>query len=275
MKTIDTTQETATAWSPWKVESKEFIQKAYTEQDAAIIKALVTSNLGTYSLTVPYVIEGCVLSNVNRDLSAGVIFYGGKFYNVSSITGGTAPLEFQLESTYDGTADPTQFSDSTTHYIHLDYHFTTYAAGAAPSPTFNATAFKSVYKATKLYVQVNDGTQTTTSTSFVNLGTSSYTTPNDGVTRVWEINAKSVIKWNPSTGATYVGGGIAIYDGTSVLDESYSFLDRPNTVTNVLLTASCIVRKSIAPNTTITMQMKSSGGGSTEFQLNSFSMVEL
>jgi len=204
MKKIDTTQETATAWSPFKVESKEFLQKSYREMVDSVIRSIVITNLGTYSSTTPYVVEGCVLTNSNKDISAGIVFYGGNFYNVSAKTGGTAPLEFQLESSADGTADPTTFSDGSPHSIHLDYHFTTYSAGAAPSPTFNATALVNLYGTTTVLT----GTSSNGSSITVTASSGTFTYSSDSYVYSWYIN-KGICFLNFEVSFTVTGGCVA------------------------------------------------------------------
>jgi hypothetical protein len=272
MKKIDTTQETATAWSPFKVESKEFLQKSYREMVDSVIRSIVITNLGTYSSTTPYVVEGCVLTNSNKDISAGIVFYGGNFYNVSAITSGTAPLEFQLESSADGTADPTTFSDGSPHSIHLDYHFTTYSAGAAPSPTFNATALVNLYgvKTSFTYQSPN---QNTTSTSFIDLTGSTYTTPNDGKTRTWLIQGKTNVRFAGSTGD---GGKLKILVDGVQKDISESFLDIIGTNVDLhLQVCSCMALVSVAPNKVIKLQIASTNGGGIDFNNNNFVVIEL
>lgn len=272
MKKIETNQETATAWSPFKVESKAFLQLASAENYGALIKSIVISNLGSYSSTVPYVVEGCVLSNVNKDISAGIVFYNGVFYNVSAITGGTAPLEFQLETTADGTADPTTFSDGSSHDIHLDYHFTTYSAGAAPTPSFSATALVNLYgvKASFTYQSPD---QNTTSTSFIDLTGSTYTTPNDGKTRTWLIQGKTNVRFAGSIGD---GGKLKILvDGVQKdISESYLAIIGINVGLH-LQVCSCMALVSVAPNKVIKLQIASTNGGGIDFNNNNFVVIEL
>lgn len=127
MKYVDTTQETALAWSPYKVETKQFLQDANNEVFEALIKSIVGSS---YSASVPYVIEGCVVSGVGPySITAGKIFYGGVFYNVSSGSSLAGPIEFKIEETADPAADPTTFSDGVDHDIHIDKHYLPVANG--------------------------------------------------------------------------------------------------------------------------------------------------
>lgn len=279
MKKIETNQETATSWSPFKVESKAFLQEASAENYEALIKSIVISNLGSYSSTIPYVVEGCVLSNSNKDISAGIIFYNGVFYRVSSISGGTAPLEFQLETVADGTADPTLFSDGSPHNIHLDYHFTTYSAGAAPTPSFSATNLVSLYGTAKINVCLDKITtptsiadQTTTSTGFIDLTNATYTTPNDGITRKWMIIGKSQVEFTGSSGD--YGGFRIMVDGVQQ-DENKSGIDNSVGTSDYVGTLHSQKILSIAPNKIVKLQIQSVNGGTVSFKNNSFLMVEL
>lgn len=272
MKKIETTQETATAWSPWKVESKAFIQTAYSEAFESLIKSVIYTNLGAYDPTKAYIVEGCVLSNSNRDISTGVIFYNGVFYNVGQITSGTAPLEFQLESSADGTADPTTFSDGSPHDIHLDYHFTPYSTGAAPTPSFTVADLVNLYgvKTSFTYQSPN---QNTTSTSFIDLTGSTYTTPNDGKTRTWLIQGKTNVRFAGSIGD---GGKLKILVDGVQKDISESYLDIVGTDVDLhLQVCSCVALVSVAPNKVIKLQIASTNGGGIDFNNNNFVVIEL
>jgi hypothetical protein len=271
MKKIDTTQETATAWSPWKVESKAFIQTAYSEAFESLIKSVIYTNLGAYDPTKAYIVEGCVLSNSNRDISTGVIFYNGVFYNVGQITSGTAPLEFQLESSADGTADPTTFSDGSPHSIHLDYHFTTYSAGAAPTPSFTVADLVNLYGA-KIMNLTSLASQSFTSTSYVDASGLTYTTPNDGITRRYLINFKSQI--TPSNAAADAELIISLYNGSTDLD-IIQVGKQISAITGTVTTAGVLLYSgSIAPNTVLKIRAKKVGGDCTMVDAK-LSIIEL
>jgi hypothetical protein len=275
MQKIDTTQIVdPTSLQPFTGRSLEFLQDSLDIDKAGIIKAFITQTVGSYSLTVPYVISGCVVSDSGKDVTAGEIFYGGKFYETTAVNGATNVARFMLTKTQDATADPVDFSNGASKNVHDIYKYVPTDVGSGGD--FTSAALVSAYGTGKITSQINDGNQITTSTSYVNLGTSAYTTPNDGKTRTWLIIAKSVIKIDTVLGSTYNGGGIQLWNGVSSLDESYSFADLTGTTTELALqTAACNYVGSIPPNTTISMRMKSSGGGSTDFDLNSFTMIEL
>ena len=106
MKRIDTTQETATSWSPFKVESKAFMQDANKEMFAVIAKNLIES-AGYNPYSVPYLLEKTQLYNQ-------AVYFNGEIY-ITNVVGGTYAI---IDTTPDAVADPTTFSDNTTHNIH-------------------------------------------------------------------------------------------------------------------------------------------------------------
>lgn len=276
MKRLITTNETATSWSPYKAETKKFQQDMNSEVFAALIQAIVGS---TYSTSVPYVVDGCVISGGGPySITAGKIFYGGEYYSVPSASGLTGTMEFKLENSATAPADPTQFSDGTNHDIHLDYHYTPKSSGTAGTD-FSATDLVYLNNLNiKLNNEVNSTTQNTTSTSYADLtsGTaSSYTTPNDGKTRTWLITYKGVCKFSGSAGD---GGKARIYNATSStsLDSSESYMDILGTNVDLArMGIYCQKIASIAPNSTIKIQIASTNGGGIDFENNSFVMVEL
>lgn len=263
---------------PFTGYSLDFLQTASDDNIAGIIEALVTKILGAYSLTVPYVISGCVLSDSNKDVTAGTLFYGGKFYETTSVNGTTNVARFILTKTQDATADPITFSDSTTGNVHDIYKYV--ATDAASGGDFIATDLIYLSNVTgKLINEVNSTTQNTTSTSFADLtsGTAStYTTPNDGKTRTFLITYKGVCKFSGSAGD---GGRARIYNATSstVLDTSQSYMDIVGTdVDLAIMGIYCQKIASLAPNTTIKIQIASTTNlGGIDFENNSFIMVEL
>ena len=109
MKRIDTTQETATSWSPFKVESKAFMQDANKEMFAVIAKNLIVSS-GYSPLNVPYLLE-------KIQAFSQAIYYNGEIYmtNVVSVLATDYAI---IDTTPNAVADPTIFSDASTHNIH-------------------------------------------------------------------------------------------------------------------------------------------------------------
>ena len=133
MRLLDTTQETATSWSPYKVETKQFLQDALYTSTIALFKASLGSN---YLPNTAYVISGCVVSGSN--VTAGSIFFNGTYYDASALTGATTlPITYNFLTTPDATADPTIFSDGTTHNIHNNV--TVVAQNGSISGIFNTS----------------------------------------------------------------------------------------------------------------------------------------
>ncbi|CAB4126888.1 hypothetical protein UFOVP87_23 [uncultured Caudovirales phage] len=191
MKKLITTNETATSWSPYKVETKKFLQDAQDEAMQVLSGTIIKSNLGTYSASIPYVVDGCVLSGGGTAITSGIVFYGGLFYKTTAITGATAPIEFSLVAVPDYTADPTIFSDGTSHSIHVDEQYQTFSAGASPGATFTANDLVSVYGSTTINTSTTPGTTITVNIT----GSGPFAYNNDNYHYSWCIVA-GIVKLN-------------------------------------------------------------------------------
>lgn len=272
-KRIDTTQIVSpTSKQPFTGRSLAFLQDYNEEDKAAIIKALVTSNLGSYSLTVPYVISGCVVSDAGKDVTAGEIFYGGKFYETTAVNGATNVARFILTQTQDATADPLVFSDSVSKTVHNIFKYV--ATDVASGGDFTSAALVSVYGAGKQYSLINPADVTTSSTSFIDLAGATYTTPNDGITRVWAIDAKSVFRGSSATDA---GGFLQIYNSTTAteLDVSETYFNNGAGITLFITTLKSMTLISLAPNTTIKLRIRCSIASGFDFNENVFRIFEI
>jgi hypothetical protein len=258
-----------TSRQPFTGRSLKFLQDALDEDKAGIIKAFVTSQLGSYSLSVPYVISGCVVSDSNKDVTAGEIFFGGKYYETTEVNGTTNVAQFILTKTQDATADPLKFTDGTSKNVHDIYKYV--ATDVASGGDFDATDLVSVY-GTKVTSLITPSDFTTSSTSFIELTGATYTTPNDGLTRKWLIDAKSVFR---GSSPTDTGGFLQIYDSTNttVLDVSEAYYSEP--VTLFVSTLKTHTIATIAPNTIIKLRVRSSQASGVDFNNNVFTMVEL
>lgn len=268
-----------TSLQPFTGNSLKFLQDASSEARAGMIKAFITQNLGSYSLTVPYVISGCVVSDSGKDVTDGEIFYGGEYYQLTGVNGTTNVAQFSLVKTQDSTADPLDFSDGQTHNVHDIFKFV--GTDTATTGTFDSSDLVSAYGAGKISVDVASVSQATTSTSYADLALSTYTTPNDGVTRTWLINFTSSVAFAPS-GSTTIGGKAGINTsagGGSMLRECEVKLEENAGVDILATTIGCAITlvASVPPNTTIKVQILCFGGGSgnINFTNNGFTMVEL
>ncbi len=179
---------------PFTAQSLRFLQDSKEDDVAALIKALVISNLGSYSLTTPYVISGCVYDNTSLyGVTAGEIFYGGKYYQTTALANNTSTNipRFVLTASQDATADPLTFSNGTPFNVHTIYRYV--ATDSATLGDFNATQLVSLY-ATPIsnkytfYAERLTARNETTGTPIVgSIGIPTeiftFTTPNDGLTR--------------------------------------------------------------------------------------------
>lgn len=275
MKKIDTTQIVdPTSLQPFTGYSLEFLQDAQAEARAGVIKALIISNRGSYSLTTPYVISGCVPSGT-YDVTAGEIFYGGEFFEATALTGSLNPIQYVLTKTQDVTADPIEFTDSVMKNVHDIYKYV--ATDTATPQAFDTSDFVTAYGSAKTTSEVLPANLSITSSSFIDMTGATYTTPNDGVTRLWMITAQSDIT---KASSVYEGGAIQIYNNTTAtaLHTSGAYLNITTIATPFNdFYASVHVQKlvSLAPNTVIRIRHRTQNGTSTSFNNNSFIMVEI
>lgn len=193
---------------PFTGYSLQFLQNALRKDDAGIIEALVTKIVGSYSLTVPYVITGCVVTDSGKDVTAGTLFYGGKFYETTSINGTTNVARFIKTKSQDITADPITFSDSTTGNVHDIYKYVpTDVASGGDFTSANLVYLNS--SSSVIAQEIALATQTTTSTSYVDMTGLTYTTPNDGITRKFKLTLKgtSIPTVNQGNDSDVIAGG--------------------------------------------------------------------
>jgi hypothetical protein len=257
--------------------SLEFLQNALRKDDAGIIETLVTKIVGSYSLTVPYVISGCVVTDSNKDVTAGKIFYGGKFYETTSVNGTTNVARFILTKTQDATADPVTFSDSSTGSVHDIYKYvpTDVASGGDFIATdlvrldsVTAKEYANIYSAASFNVNNSGG--------YNNFTSMTYTTPNDGTTRNYIIEYKGVAI--PSNGLVDSNCKLRIFNTTDsqVLDESEVGKGNSSTVgeINIIPTFMSTGVVTLAPNKTILIQGGMSNGD-VSFEKNRLSVTEL
>ncbi len=247
--------------------SLEFLQNALRKDDAGIIETLVTKIVGSYSLTVPYVISGCVVTDSNKDVTAGKIFYGGKFYETTSVNGITNVARFILTKTQDTTADPITFSNGSTGSVHDIYKYV--PTDVASGGDFTATDL--VYLASTSSViaeQITLATQTTSSGTYVDMTGLTYTTPNDGLTRKYKLTLKGDAELSAVSGTTSTAGGrFQIYNDTDTTSLDICRLEVRVIVTSGItdvvgcLPINCSTIVSLAPNKVIKCRMLNDAGG--------------
>jgi hypothetical protein len=152
-----------TSLQPFTANSLKFLQDYLDEDKAAFIKAMITANKGTYSLTVPYVISGCAVSDSNKDVTAGEIFYGGKFYETPAVNGTTNTARFILTKTQDATADPLEFTDNVSKNVHDIYRYV--PTDVASGGDFLSTDLVSAYGSNSVTTSTTNNGQTITTTT--------------------------------------------------------------------------------------------------------------
>jgi hypothetical protein len=256
MKNIDISQIVEpTALQPFTANSLKFLQDYNTEDKAAIIKGLVITNLGSYSLTVPYVISGCVVSDSNKDVTSGEIFYGGAFYETTAINGTTNVARFILTKTQDSTADPLIFTDSSSKSVHDIYKYV--ATDVASGGDFISTDLVSLYGAAT--VQTSTSAQTTIDVSIVASGPFAYN--NDAYNYSWVV-ISGIVKLNFNI-------TFDVTDG-AVVDKIHVPLPTGLNKATVLTATNCFVGtcsyKAPTSTTNYTMLLSRSNDGGSEGQ---------
>lgn len=259
---------------PFTAQSLRFLQESKEDDVAALIKALVISNLGSYSLTTPYVISGCAVSDAGKDVTAGEIFYGGKYYQTTAVNGTTNVARFILTPSQDATADPLTFSDSSVFNVHTIYKYV--PTDVASGGDFTSSNLVSVYGSGKITFNVNPADQNTSSTSYVDLATAVYTTPNDGITRNWLLLYNGVLSKATSGGD---GARVEFYNTTTAAQiiNTKTYL-AVNATSIDLMELNISLQKviSLAPNTTVKVRFFSiSGGTGVTLANNDFSIIEI
>jgi len=273
MEKISTSQITdPDKQQPFTGYSLEFLQNAKAKDDAAIIQALIYKIVGSYSLTVPYVISGCVVSDSNKDVTAGEIFYGGKYYETTAVNGTTNVARFILTKTQDATADPVNFTDGTTGNVHDIYKYVpTDVASGGDFISTDLVYLKTVIS--KITQNLQLSTLSTSSITYATLTGLTYTTPNDGVTRTFMIIGNTSFNFSSSAGN---GAYLQIWNGASELavNENYLAITGFN-VDTAILPISVAYFGSIAPNTTISLRAKMVNSAASNYLNSSLVIVEI
>ncbi len=176
MKKISVNQIiSVTRKQPFTGNSLKFLQDALDEDKAGIIKAFITQSVGSYSLTTPYVISGCVVSDAGKDVTAGEIFYGGKYYETTAVNGTTNVAQFILTKTQDAVADPLEFTNGDILNVHDIYKYV--ATDVASGGDFTSAALVSAYGSGKIAVELTNATQTDSGGTYIDMTSLSYTIP--------------------------------------------------------------------------------------------------
>lgn len=201
-----------TSLQPFTGNSLKFLQDAQSERASGIIKTIITQNKGSYSLTIPYVISGCVLSDANKDVTSGEIFYGGEFFQLVGLNGATNIAQFSIVKTQDITADPLIFSNNQSHNVHDIFKYV--GTDTATPGTFASTDLVSVYGVGKISSQITHISFGTLSTSYVDVTGMTFTNTS-GSNKTFLITAKLYMEMSSSDcNFSY----LQLWDGTNQLD---------------------------------------------------------
>jgi hypothetical protein len=121
MKKLITSSITNSAQLPIKKGTLDFLQLAYQEGFAAIVKSLIGP---TYNPGTVYVLRGLVNTGVNPayNITEGVVFYNGEIFlvdNTAFTLTGLNVAVFNIATTqYTTDADPVTFTDAVPRNIH-------------------------------------------------------------------------------------------------------------------------------------------------------------
>ena len=164
MKIIDTTQDSASSWSPFTTGSKAFMQNAYVQMGDVIINSILNNS---YTGGTCVILQGCINSGSgsNYIISSGWVYYNsaaniaagipGQIYYVTATTftaagGQTAVATITktsdtsvtnlINNTLITNCDPTNFSDNTPKSIH-DIYTITIASGVSGSGISDFSSF--------------------------------------------------------------------------------------------------------------------------------------
>lgn len=273
MKTIITSNVLdPSVLQPFTAQSLRFLQESKEDDVAALIKALVISNLGSYSLTTPYVISGCVVSDSGKDVTDGEIFYGGKYYQTTAVNGTTNIARFILTASQDATADPLTFSNSSVFNVHTIYKYI--PIDVATGGDFTSANLVSLYAAPisnkyTFYAERLTARNETTGTPPIDTAAEifTFTTPNDGLTRDISITLTSNLD------ATYSGFtfGYNTNIKRATVSVSTNSIQKPIGDTEVFV--HNYLATSVAPNTVFSIEDFRSVGTKGTVQRSSLSVI--
>lgn len=253
MKKISVNQIiSVTRKQPFTGNSLKFLQDALDEDKAGIIKAFITQSIGSYSLTTPYVISGCVVSDAGKDVTAGEIFYGGKYYETTAVNGTTNIAQFILTKTQDAVADPLEFTNGDILNVHDIYKYV--AKDVASGGDFDSSNLVSIYAGSSnkftYYAERLTTRNETTGTPPIDAAAEifTFTTPNDGKTRDLLITLTSNLD------ATYSGFtfGYNTNIKKATVSVSTNSIQKPNGDTEVFV--HNYLATSVAPNTVFSIE---------------------
>lgn len=278
MKDINTSLVTSTSRQPFHNWSLEHVQEGIKENDDSLVKGILNTMNISYTTNDVIVLYGCVLTGSYSGagnpyaVTAGAVYYNGEVYQVDAVSGtisGTNVLIGTVTTTYNAN-DPAQFSDGTMNNVHRIKKMVISQAGTGTG-TKDYSGWGTIKRA---YSLTSSASQSTSSGTMVDVTGLTYTTPNDGVTRLWLILHKG---YSTATGAAADGTGHEIYNSTSAtqLDYTEVYQDENAATVDQRFPYVCMWIGTLSPNTTVKARFKSLSASSLPIKENKFIVVQL
>lgn len=254
-----------TIQQPFTVKSLDFLQDGVKEITNGVVKSMIQCAGYTYSTSVPYLVA------YGTGVYNRYYFFNGELYLAQ---GSSSNLYAHIDTTPDATADPLLFSDNVNRNVHDNRYLTINATSSGALFTM-ADVIDIISKEN---TQISLASQSTTSSTYVDMTGLAFTTPNDGITRKYKLTLKSDsdLDGSASTGAAIAQAFYRIInDSTStVLDESQTtaliaVTGVPQDIGSVA-SAFCCTIISLASNTTVKCQFKLTSGVSVTATMAKF-----
>lgn len=278
MKKIDTSNVTSTSRQPFLGRSITHMTEGITENDDSIIQGILSGMNISYTSNDVIILYGCVNSGSNSGagnpytVSAGAVYYNGEVYQVDAASGvisGSNVVIGTLTTTYQ-TGDPVTMTDGATKNVHQIRKFVI-SQGTSGTGTKDFSDFGTIKRQ---YSLTTNATQNTTSSTFQDVTGLTYTTPDDGLTRLWLIIFKGYSTCTVSSGD---GQGCQIYNSTaaSVLDSVEVFQDETANTLDQRIPFTCVYIGLLSPNVQIKARFNSLAGGGVNTVQNKLICVQL
>lgn len=263
---------------PFPQPSREFIQNAYKEALSHIVQNIVND---AYDPTKMYVLWGCVNSGLGSTftISAGAVFFNGEIYTVPSasfIAGGGQTAVAKITVT-NPAPDPILLKDGTPTSVH-NVRQVVIASAVSGTGDADFLDFIRVNQIPINAIMIANPSQAST-VSDVLLAGMTYTTPDDGITRKWDITYKGIAVTALNGASTQTGATATLKNVTAstILDTNIFILEGA-IVASAIVGGAVLLKAlvSLPPNTTIQVSIQSHGtGGSAGFSVNKLIMQEL
>lgn len=194
-----------------------YLQDSYNEVIAAIGQNL--TGIDTFQPNVPYALYGCeltVISSTNFALTPGYILYNNIIYKAYLppaltplvLTSGVSNCIFTITTNYPTTIpsfDPVTFTDGLPRYVTQN---NVAIPSSSTAITNNATAFN--YSSIVWLIKPNlstffvtaPGASSVNHLIYTTIPGFSFTTPNDGITRTYNISFKTAIETSGAAAVT-------------------------------------------------------------------------